>query len=224
MMKGNQMKLKMQRLHTRTCLNDAAFTLIELLVVISIISLLIAILLPALGSARKAARAAQCISYEKSIGTVIYVYSNDNREFIPYIYDHGYIWTVNNESWLFTYGGSDMKKMDCPDYKLLYKTGYSNYGLSQHVAAAPSWGFAYKRLSSIIKASKVLFLTDVMYEGTNVNASSQYAIADFMSPQGGWGTPNIDYRHLGASNMLWVDGHASANKDIIPYASTAWNK
>lgn len=200
------------------------FTLIELLVVISIISLLIAVLLPALAGARKSARAVQCLSNEKAIGSVIYVYANDNDEYIPYIYDHGYVWYVDSQSWLFRYGGSDMQKMDCPDYKLMYKSGYGNYGLSQHVAAAPVWGLKYHRMSSIIKASKVLLLADVMYEGTNVNASVQFSTADFLSPLGGWGTPNLGYRHHGACNMLWVDGHASANKDILPYASTAWNK
>ncbi|HAI14293.1 MAG TPA: hypothetical protein DCM28_21490 [Phycisphaerales bacterium] len=210
--------------HHRMVVRRKGFTLIELLVVISIISLLISILLPALGAARESARGAQCLANQKSIGMIISIYGNDNREYIPYVYDHGYAWSINGESWLFTYGGSDMTKMDCPDYKLLYASGFSNYGLSQHVAAAPSWGFKYKRVSSILKPSKVLTVADVMYEGTNIYSTAQFVIADFMSPEGGWGTPNLGYRHLGACNMLWIDGHASANKDILPYNSEAWNK
>lgn len=54
-----------------------AFTLIELLVVISIISLLVAILLPALTSAREAARSARCLSMIKQFGIGNEIYAED---------------------------------------------------------------------------------------------------------------------------------------------------
>ncbi len=60
-----------------------AFTLIELLVVISIIALLIGILLPVLGTARKTARMAQCQSNERQWGIAVNAYLVDNRDYLP---------------------------------------------------------------------------------------------------------------------------------------------
>jgi prepilin-type N-terminal cleavage/methylation domain-containing protein/prepilin-type processing-associated H-X9-DG protein len=63
-------------------MNRKAFTLIELLVVISIISLLIAILLPALGKARKSARKTQCLTNEKQVMLTLTSYSMDFKNLI----------------------------------------------------------------------------------------------------------------------------------------------
>ncbi len=60
-----------------------AFTLIELLVVISIISILISILLPALGKARVAARTIQCASNQHGIVVALEAYSADHQQYYP---------------------------------------------------------------------------------------------------------------------------------------------
>lgn len=60
------------------------FTLIELLVVISIIALLIAILLPALGKARDAARVTQCTVQIRQIGMAMIMWSDANKQYLPY--------------------------------------------------------------------------------------------------------------------------------------------
>ncbi len=60
-----------------------AFTLIELLVVISIIALLIGILLPALGQARRTAQVLLCGTKLQQIGRAYAVYQNDFDSFYP---------------------------------------------------------------------------------------------------------------------------------------------
>jgi prepilin-type N-terminal cleavage/methylation domain-containing protein/prepilin-type processing-associated H-X9-DG protein len=64
---------------TRSPVKLRGFTLIELLVVISIIALLVGILLPALGAARRTAQNSQCLSNIKQMGTAATAFAADHK-------------------------------------------------------------------------------------------------------------------------------------------------
>lgn len=69
-------------MHASTHMRKAGFTLIELLVVISIISLLVAMLLPALAKARQAAQSAACLSSVRQLGQGGFMYTQDNSDYL----------------------------------------------------------------------------------------------------------------------------------------------
>lgn len=91
------------------------FTLIELLVVISIITLLAAMLLPALGRARQKAQQTSCLNNLKQISTVSFMYADEQD---------GYLLPANFENHSTIYGGwqeyvhdiliPDIRVLQCP--------------------------------------------------------------------------------------------------------------
>jgi prepilin-type processing-associated H-X9-DG protein len=89
----------------------AAFTLVELLVVIGIIAIMISILLPTLGRARRAARSTACLSNLRQISTAFVVYVQENRsKFSPYFKSPQIEW-MNQ---IMKYGMVDAVRL-CPE-------------------------------------------------------------------------------------------------------------
>ncbi len=133
-----------------------AFTLIELLVVISIVSLLISILTPALAKARKSAQTATCMSSMRQIGTGMGSYDADYKTWpMNAVYDSSG-GLVENQLWyrrLFkhlqlqsneiTLAKTSMRGWYwCPTAEVIYGGGfpYQHYGYNSKVTSS-KWNY-----------------------------------------------------------------------------------
>lgn len=200
------------------------FTLIELLVVISIISLLIAILLPALAGARKAARSTYCLSNQRQIGVLFGTYLSDNRAIFPRdridaydaagtLYWYEVIARTNNATALPIYCPEDNsgsgKKQATPGHFVSIGYNWSLDGSAywQTVAATSAVKKEYAipaRIEEIAKPGQTVLTGD---SAVTIDTGF-YRMCPWKNTSVGFAFP----RHLDICNVLWVDGHANAVK------------
>jgi prepilin-type N-terminal cleavage/methylation domain-containing protein/prepilin-type processing-associated H-X9-DG protein len=213
----------------RRASRSAAFTLIELLVVIAIVGILAALLLPALGSSKAAAKRVQCLSNLRQMTIAAQIYVPDNSGLYPiaqyFDYDSGtaYSWdlTVTYDSHgnakvipgLLWGGQGNVQIQQCPsfigsaDYAgnpftgYNYNTSYIGHGQGEDIEQPA-------KSSDVLHPAKTIIFGDGQY----ASGADKFMRAPFPNPgdasfSGRWaGTQG--FRHRRRTNAAFCDGHA----------------
>ncbi len=183
------------------------FTLIELLVVISVITLLIALLLPALSKARDAANAAVCMSQVRQIGLALTAYCEDHKGWLPIVHQLGggnYVWWDRMLPYTYPahskYAFSPLRDkaniFHCPDHAASdpsYSLNFNN-----------SWGFDISRAKLHEVESNQALVAEQVGGKSGIAFSVQWYWS--MSPT----NYILDPRHSGQTNVLFGGMHVQS--------------
>jgi prepilin-type N-terminal cleavage/methylation domain-containing protein/prepilin-type processing-associated H-X9-DG protein len=169
------------------------FTLIELLVVVAIISVLVAVLLPALTRARATGRMVVCLSNLRQLGMAAAYYAEDCVDIFYPDFTENYNWCMYYYPYLGTgdkmgQGNNFTATVVCPNKKNDPPISPHSYGMNAHKR-----GLVFSRLKvTIPKADELMMFADSCFLSLHI-----------------WGG-DIVWRHEMRANMCFLDGHAGS--------------
>lgn len=206
------------------------FTLLEMLVTLSVIALLAVLSLAGLGRMRSVAQAAQCANSLRQLGAATHLYLADHEQrFFPYVQGtpEGRLWYFGLEPPVAggaTEGNRDLDQTKAPLYPYVQQVGgivvcpSFPYGsaLWKPKFKGASWGYGYNTLLSNLNAltlehpSRVILFGDcAQVNNFQPPASVKHPmLEEFYMIEHTFKT--IHFRHGGAANLLFLDGHVEA--------------
>jgi prepilin-type N-terminal cleavage/methylation domain-containing protein/prepilin-type processing-associated H-X9-DG protein len=198
----------------------SAFTLVELLVVIGIIAVLIAILLPVLSKARKAAITVNCASNMRQAGIALTLYQHDNKGFLPlpltYVAPSTLVWPYAVGRYI---GGiRPYERIHCPAIDLEVNGGSTlTFGLN---VVLVNFNFTeYKKTDNLKDTSEIILVADSIMRVPANGINPWSGSYDLMPKDGFPYTAYVwngiaDYRHSNKANVLYLDRHVALG--ILP--------
>ncbi len=211
--------------HTPPTPPPAGFTLIELLVVISIVSLLIALLLPALQESRRAARASICLSNLRQQCIAARGYGVDHHEYAAPVYMH------YNLSYLANLGATTMENFPGHIQSAFNKTTGTASPFDHWLALGYVTGSRnYRRFKNLLGSDVFTcpampaehgVLSDISWNNNwgGITESHYSILSSLMYPRGDRGYyPPRSRNYLGAYAM---DEYVAPSKAIL-LADTQW--